>query len=107
MNSTAEKTPKKYAPAAILIGFKSHQLAFEAFKKGDGDAIISDDSLLKGFVIDNPTYKILPSKLSIEPYGIVMKNGQEASALRSQINTVLQQMRTDGTLDKLKQKWKV
>lgn len=107
LNSTAEKTPRKFAPSVILLGFKSHQLAFDEFKKGKGDAIISDEALLRGFIMDNPTYKILPFKLTIEPYGIVMKNTSESASLQTAINTLLQQMRTDGTLEKLKNKWKI
>ena len=107
INSTAEKTPRKFAPSVILLGYKSHKLAFDEFKIGKGDAIISDETLLKGFIMDNPSYKILSFKLSVEPYGIVMKNTDEAASLRAAVNSALQQMKADGTLDKLKAKWGV
>lgn len=106
LNSTAEMTPKKVAPYVILMRYKSHELAFNDFKNGKGDAIISDEALLKGFLMDNPTgYKILPFKLSIEPYGVVIQNSPEASSLKMAVNNALGQMKSDGTLNKLKGKW--
>lgn len=106
LNSTAERTPKKVAPYVILMRYKSHKTAFEEFKSGKGDAIISDEALLKGFLMDNPSeYKILPFKLSIEPYGIVLQNSPEASSLKMAVNNALEQMKSDGTLNKLKTKW--
>lgn len=107
LNSTSEKTPKKYAPTAILIGYKTRLEAFQAFKNGKGDAIISDNTLLHGFLMDNKGYKILPFKLSVEPYGIAMQNTPEAKDLKSNIDAVISQMKADGTISKLKTKWKV
>lgn len=107
LTSTAEKTPKKYAPASILIGYKSRQECFEAFARGEADAMISDDALLKGFLMDYKGYKILPQKLSVEYYGIAFKATPEASNLKRFINSELVQMRSDKTFEKLKKKWNV
>lgn len=107
MNSTAEKTQRNFAPQAQVLKYKSHKLAFEEFKAGHGDAIISDEALLKGFVVDNPNYKILPFKLSVEPYGVVIKKMEGTNNLSSEINSALEKMRMDGTLAKLKDKWKI
>ena len=107
LNSTAEKTPRKLAPAARLLGFKTRQECYEAFKQGQADAMISDEALLKGFISENKDYKILPQKLSIEPYGIAMKNSNESITLKSQINNILNQMETDGSMKELKRKWNI
>ncbi len=106
LNSTAEKTPRLYAPAAILVGFKSHQEVYDEFKRGKADAIISDEALLKGFIMENPSeYKILPFKLTSEPYGIVVSNSPESAFLKKAINDALKQLRSDGTINRLKEKW--
>lgn len=107
LTSTAEKTPKKFAPAAILIGYKSRQECFDAFAKGEAEAMVSDDALLKGFLMDYKGYKILPQKLSVEYYGIAFKSTPEASSLKRFINSELVQMRSDKTFEKLKKKWNV
>ena len=105
LNTTSEHTPKKFAPAAVLIGFKTREECFNALKKNEGEAMISDEALLKSFVSENPEYKILPQKLSVEPSGIAVKNTDEGRALKKEIDTVLKQMKADGSLDELKQKW--
>lgn len=107
LTSTAEKTPKKYAPASILVGYKSRQECYDAFLRGEADAMISDDALLRGFLMDNRGYKILPQKLSVEYYGIAFKATPEASNLKRFINSELVQMRSDKTFEKLKKKWNV
>lgn len=107
LTSTAEKTPKKYAPASILIGYKSRQECYDAFARGEAEAMVSDDALLKGFLMDYKGYKILPQKLSVEYYGIAFKATPEASSLKRFINSELVQMRTDKTFEKLKKKWNV
>ena len=107
INSTAEQTPKKYAPAAILLGVKTSDKGFEELKNGHGDALISDEVLLKDFIKENPDYKILPFKLTVEPYAIIIKNTDEANLFRLKINSILQTMRQDGTLEELKTKWNI
>lgn len=107
LTSTAEKTPKKYAPASILIGYRTRQECYDAFVKGEADAMVSDDALLKGFLMDYKGYKILPQKLSVEYYGIAFKSTPEASSLKRFINSELVQMRSDKTFEKLKKKWNV
>ncbi len=107
LTSTAEKTPKKFAPAAILVGYKTRQECYEAFTNGQAEAMISDESLLKGFLMDYKGYKILPQKLSEEYYGIAFKTTPEASGLKQFINSELEQMHIDKTLEKLKKKWNV
>lgn len=103
--TTAEKIPKKIAPSAILLGYKNSIPAFEALKNGQGDAMIMDDVFLKDFINDNPQFKILPYRLSVEQYGIAFKNSEDAANLKNGINNTLKEMRTDGSLEELKKKW--
>lgn len=105
LNTTSEHTPRKLAPAAILLGFKTREECFRAFKNNEADAMISDEALLKSFVKKNSGFKILPQKLSVEPYGIAVKNTDEAKALKETINGVLRQMKSDGSLEELQRKW--
>jgi putative glutamine transport system substrate-binding protein len=105
LNTTAEKTPKKFAPAAILMGYKTGE-DFNAFSNGEGDALVSDEALLMGFLEDHPVgYKLLPQRLSIEPYGVAIKSTDGAASLKAVINNVLSEMKTDKSFDKLKEKW--
>jgi len=107
LGSTSEKIPKKFAPACILLGFRNNNLAFDALLRGQGDAVVSDDTFLKGFIFDHPDYKILPFRLTVEQYGISFKNTEEATNLKAGINKTLREMRNDGSLEALKKKWHV
>ena len=105
LGSTSEKIPKKFAPAAILLGYKDINLAYEALKNGHGDVMISDDAFLKDFITNNPEFKILPFRLSVEQYGIAFKNTEDSANLKNGINNTLKEMRNDGSLEELKKKW--
>lgn len=107
LGTTGEKNLRYFAPSAVIQGYKSYSEAFEAFKKGRADAITTDDSLLMGFVMDNKNFKILPKRLTQEPYGIAFKNSEDAASLKVNINRMIQDMQSDGTLNAIKKKWNV
>jgi polar amino acid transport system substrate-binding protein len=70
-----------------------------AFQQSKADAIISDDTVLAGFVLQDPYAKILDQRLTDEPYGLGVNKDQ--SDLVSFINGVLQEARRDGTWQEL------
>lgn len=107
LNTTAEKTPKKYAPFVKMLGYKDRSAMYNDFKKGIGDAVISDAALMLDFVKQNPDFEILPQRLTVEPYGLVIQNSDNAKSLKNTINMTISAMKTDGTLDALKHKWEL
>jgi polar amino acid transport system substrate-binding protein len=70
-----------------------------AFQQSKADAIISDDTVLAGFVLQDPYAKILDERLTDEPYGLGVNKDQ--TDLVSFINGVLQKARADGTWQSL------
>lgn len=107
LGTTGEKNLRYFVPSAIVQGYKNYGEAFNAFKEGQGDALTTDDSLLMGFIMDNKGYKILPKRLTQEPYGIAFKNTEDAASLKVNINRILADMKSDGTLSRIKKKWNV
>lgn len=107
LGTTGERNLRYFAPNAVVQGYKNYALAFKAFKEGKSDAITTDDSLLIGFVMDNKGYKILPKRMTQEPYGIAFKNSEDASSLKLNINRILSDMKSDGTLHRIEKKWNV
>lgn len=103
--TTGEKNIKQFAPNALIQGYISHTEALEAFKKGKDDAITTDDSLLQGFVMENPDYKILPKRLTKEPYGVAFKKARESKALKQNINKIISELKNDGTIETIKNRW--
>ncbi len=63
-------------------------------QQGDVAAISTDDSILAGFVAQDPSTKIVGPRFSSEPYGLAISK-QHPDFVRF-VNAVLQQMRTDG-----------
>lgn len=107
LGTTGERNLRLVAPSAIVQGYRNYTEAFKAFKKGNSDALTTDDALLIGFVMDNKDYKILPKRLTQEPYGVAFKNSEEAAKLKGHINRILSDMREDGFMNKLKKKWNI
>jgi len=106
LGSTAEENIRKILPTAKLYGFKTYTEAFNAFQNGQGDAISTDNTILSGFMMENKGYRMLKIKISQEPYAVAFKKNEKDDSLKKTINMVLRQLEKDGTLKKLKKKWK-
>lgn len=107
MGTTGEKNIKRFVPTAFIQGYVNNSEAIDAFKNNFGDAITTDDSLLQGLVMDNGNYKLLPKKLTKEPYGIAFKKSKQTKALRNSVNKIINEMKSDGTLQAIKSRWEV
>lgn len=107
LGTTGEKNLRYFAPAAIVQGYRNYSNAFKALKEGKADALTTDDSIILGFIMDNKDYKILSKRLTQEPYGIAFKNSENAHSLKMNVNRILDSMKSDGTLNKIKKKWGV
>lgn len=51
--STAEKNLRLIAPGADIVGFKTYTSGINALKQGRADAMTSDDSILRGFALQD------------------------------------------------------
>jgi aspartate/glutamate/glutamine transport system substrate-binding protein len=106
--TTSEGTIKKQVGKAKYKGFTSHIDAFNALKSGKGDAFTTDDIILNGFLTNDCQFRLLEDRLSKEPYGFGFKqdlNNNTTDSFREAVNRALQEMHSDGTLEKLKTKW--
>ena len=74
-----------------------------ALQDGAVDAIVACDTILYGFEKQDRTTHLLPARLTEEPYGLAINKGQP-DFVRF-VNSVLERMRTDGTLVDLESKW--
>jgi len=74
-----------------------------ALQEGRVDAITSDDSILRGFQVQDPYTKLVGSSLEPEPYGMVIAKSHP-DFVRF-VNGVLARMRADGSLKALYHKW--
>lgn len=107
LGTTGEKNIKRFAPNALIQGYADNTQALNAFISGSDDAITTDDSLLQGLVMDNSNYIILPKRLTKEPYGIAFRKSRHTNSLKHNINDIIKEIRLDGTLEAIKEKWGV
>lgn len=103
--STAEKNLRLVAPDADIIGFKTYTSGYSALKQGRADAMTSDDTILMGFAEADNAMKLLPKRYTKEPYAIGFKKDKTSKKLEKKVNSILQIMKKDGELEKLKDKW--
>jgi len=105
LGTTGEQNIRRFAPNALIQGYADNSEAINAFKQGSDDAITTDDSLLQGLVMDNKEYVILPERLTEEPYGIAFKKAKNANYFKQTINGIINEIKHDGTLENIKDKW--
>ncbi|HVQ53473.1 MAG TPA: glutamate ABC transporter substrate-binding protein [Mycobacterium sp.] len=67
------------------------------------DAISTDDSVLWGLKMQDPNAELVGGSIGLEPYGIGIN--KEHTDLVRFVNGVLEQMRADGTWERLYDKW--
>jgi len=98
-----------YDAAAELIGedrivaFDQFGPAVQALIAGDVDAVMIDNVSGLGYVGANPDkVKLIDSAIKTEELGFIFGKG---SPLKAPIDTALQAMMDDGTIDELYQKW--
>ncbi len=105
LGTTGEENIKRFVPNVLIQGYVNNSDAINAFKSGLGDAITTDDSLLQGLVLENSDYILLPKRLTKEPYGIAFRKSKRTNSFRRKINEIIDEMKIDGTLQNIKDKW--
>lgn len=107
LGSTSEINIRQMVPDVKILGFRTYTDAFNALKSGRGDALTTDDSIIYGFLSENPEFKILNNRLTQEPYGLGFKKSPETIKFQNKVDGILRQMAIDGTLRKIEKKWTV
>jgi polar amino acid transport system substrate-binding protein len=104
-NSTTIGTLQYIIPQAKLVGVNSYQQAQELLKTGKVSAVAADRSLLIGWLKTDPSYHLLPDKLSTEALGIVIPKGLQYDPLRQIVDRSISSWLADGWLQQRIQYW--
>jgi polar amino acid transport system substrate-binding protein len=86
-------------PRPKLLGVSTWTDCLVLLQQGQVDAISTDDVVLRGLARQDPTVEVVGPDMSVEPYGVGVK--KENSDLVQFVNGVLEQMRNDGTWERL------
>ena len=100
--TTLERLQETY-PGVEAVGAPTHTGCLVLFQQGKVDAITGDDTILAGFVAQDPYAKVVGDAFSEEPYGIGVNADQQD--LVAFVNTVLDQAKADGTWAAAYDRW--
>lgn len=101
--SNSIENVKKFAPKARIVALPDYATALTALQSGQGDALTTDNGILYGMAVDNKGVKVVGGTFTTEPYGIAVD--KDNPKLVKAINDAVDDMRSDGTYDKLAKKW--
>lgn len=108
--STSAEQLKQHFPHATLVVFNTQTQAIDALKAQTIDAYSNDDVLLEPLLsqrIDGTSqFRLLPERLSNEPYGIAFRLGPESITLHQAVNQAIESLQADGTMARLQKKWR-
>ncbi len=89
LGTTGEKISRLACPNANLVGTKTYLEAFNLLSKGQVDAILGDDCILKGF--ENQNFKIINHSYSKEFYGVALRKSDKSKELLNVVNATIAQ----------------
>ena len=104
-SSTTISTLQYIIPRAKLVGVDSYQQAINLLTAGKVVAIAADRSILAGWAKADPSYRILPDKLSTEILGIVIPKGIQSDPLHSMVDQSIERWQTNGWLQERIKYW--
>jgi polar amino acid transport system substrate-binding protein len=87
-----------------LKDYEDVALELSSVKSGQVPAAINDIPVLLDYVKDNPELEVAAQYETGEQYGFGMKKGTSA-ALKQVVDQVIQQAKSDGTYDRIYEKW--
>ncbi|QHC59872.1 glutamate ABC transporter substrate-binding protein [Rathayibacter sp. VKM Ac-2760] len=90
-------------PEVTAVAADTHTQCLAQFQEGSVDAIAGDDTILAGFVAQDPYAKVIGDPLSEEPYGLGMPAG-DTDYVRF-VNAALESIRADGRWQSIYDRW--
>jgi polar amino acid transport system substrate-binding protein len=103
--TTGKMYAEQHKPAgAQLKDYEDLALELSSVKDGQVPAAVNDIPVLLDYVKDNPELEVAAQFETGEKYGFGMKKGT-SQELAKVVDGVIEQARSDGTYDKLYEKW--
>lgn len=94
-NTTAERDASALLPHASVDVVESYDAAIEALGNGRADALLSDDTILRGLLTQHPDqYKIIGPYLTEEPYAAAVALGNRE--LLDVVNVAIREFKRSG-----------
>jgi glutamate transport system substrate-binding protein len=103
LGSTYEETIREEAPDADLKLVDTYSECLELLQNKAIDAISTDDVILTGMIIQDDTLQMVGPKLTTEPYGVGIKDGDKQ--MKTFVDGVLANVEEDGRWEDTYQEW--
>ncbi|MDD2391655.1 MAG: transporter substrate-binding domain-containing protein [Bacilli bacterium] len=94
---------KDKVSSAIPAYYNNYSDQISALKSGKIDGFLTDEPLAKEMIKNNDDIKYLDKFFTTDSYAFAIN--PKLTDLQEQVNTVINQMKQDGTLDKIADKW--
>lgn len=94
---------EKDGSGTAVVRYNKGADAIQALKQGKIDCVVIDEQPALKFAEQNNGIRILDEEFTLEDYSFVI--GKENTALLNQVNTVLEDLKADGTLDSILSNW--
>ena len=86
-----------------MVAYDSGLTAVQALNNGQVDAVVIDNAPAKEYVAANPGLKVLETSYAEEDYAIGMN--KDNTALVEAVNAALEELKADGTLQSIVDKY--
>ncbi|MEE9912839.1 MAG: ABC transporter permease subunit [Deltaproteobacteria bacterium] len=101
--TTYEDVLKHSIPKAVPMYFTTFTDQIEAVKSGKISGFLADEVFAKGMIRETPGVTYLKKWLASNEYAFAFSKSQPS--LHKQVNAILEQLKSDGTFQKLEDKW--
>lgn len=101
--TTCETATLEHVDSSLVMTYESYDPIINDVKNGKVDALVTDLIGSIAFVKENPELKIVGEPFTQEYYGIATKIGNKE--LMDEINRILREMKRNGKLNEIKEKW--
>lgn len=105
--STAQEILEESETAKLvdeILSFKDNVTAFMDLDSSGVDSVFLDEVVANDFITRNQKdYQVINEALADEDYAIGFRKGDQA--LRDKVQSILSEMKNDGTLAKISEKW--
>jgi ABC-type amino acid transport substrate-binding protein len=82
---------------------ETYSECYELIQNGSVDAVVTDDVILTGMIIQDDTLRLVGEELTVEPYGIGIPDGD--AEMKEFVDGVLQELYDNGRYDEIYQEW--
>ena len=105
LGSTYEGIVTEEIPNVKARTPETYSECFELIQNGAVDAVVTDDVILTGMIIQDDSLQLVGEELTVEPYGIGLPEGSADDGFQEFIDSVILEMIEDGSWAAIYEEW--